>query len=75
MLPIGKPTHVVIVHKIGEGFFYNINITRESSVGINFDYSRSYPTIVNLLEAEIPQLLNNTADSQIDDVDMPPISD
>jgi len=55
-------SHIVIVHKIGEGFFYNVKINRQSSVESFLDYDKSYPTIINTLEKEIPHLLKYTAD-------------
>lgn len=73
LLPNGNPTHIVIVHRIGEGFYYDILINRKSSIDFDFEYARSYPTIVNLLEAEIPKLLTNTANSGIEEVDIPAI--
>jgi hypothetical protein len=63
----GRETnHVPIVHRIGEGFFYDVNLPRQTSVGGYFPYSRSYPTIICLLEEEIPLLLRETADSGIE---------
>jgi hypothetical protein len=55
--------HVPIVHRIGEGFFYDVNLPRQSSVGGDFSYHESYPTVISLLEEEIPHLLRSTADS------------
>jgi hypothetical protein len=53
--------HIAIIHKIGEGFFYNADFLRKSISKELFNYSRSYPTIVCLLEAEIPDMLRETA--------------
>lgn len=52
--------HMLIVHRIGEGFFYGVILARNTPVNKNLVYSRSYPTIITLLETEIPSLLRET---------------
>lgn len=65
-LGIGGMSHVVIVHRIGEGFFYEVAIGRQDSVGGTLYYEKSYPTIISLLEQEIHNLIVNTADSGLE---------
>jgi hypothetical protein len=69
-----KIENIAIVHKIGEGFFYDVDLPRQSSVGGYFDYTKSYPTIISLLEDQIPNLLRATADSGVEEPDVPDIS-
>jgi hypothetical protein len=50
--------HIPIVHKIGYGFCYNCRVTRNAVLSDNFSYESDYPTIISLLENNIPDLLN-----------------
>lgn len=59
----GIASHVLIVHRIGDGFYYDVRVGRGTVLTDNFEYSRCYPTIVSLLDAEISGLLKLTANS------------
>jgi hypothetical protein len=52
----GYFTHVAIVHRVGEGFFSHVALNRGDSTADSFDYFGSYPTIIHLLMAEVPEL-------------------
>jgi len=45
--------HNLIIHKIGQGFFYNAEIYRGDIANDIFIYQSSYPTIIHLLEDQI----------------------
>ena len=50
--------HKAIVHKIGYGFFFNPSIVRNTVLTDDVDLGRDiYPTIISLLESEIPDYL------------------
>jgi hypothetical protein len=45
-----KYTHILIVHKIGEGFFCNVELNRGVDITNDIKFGQSYPTIISLLE-------------------------
>lgn len=45
--------HNAIVHKIGDGFYFNVGIERGQKIENVFTYEKAYPTIIHLLEDQI----------------------
>jgi hypothetical protein len=48
-------SHAPIVHLIGKGFYYRVDINRGETIQNTFTYVAEYPTIIDLLTARIRQ--------------------
>lgn len=46
----GDIYHIPIVHKIGDGFYYNVKIIRGNYANVFENYTDVFPTIIHLLE-------------------------
>jgi hypothetical protein len=46
----GEYTHSLIIHRIGEGVYYNATGVRGCPISKVFDYHSSYPTMIDLIE-------------------------